>query len=143
MSIVLPYSAAPQATAVIGSMLVSTLGVTCSRNILLIIGECVGPPTRIKAPKSFPLRLFRSRRLLVMSIAFWKIGATMGWRSSCVMVMSSSNSVPLSSYPYSSPNSVCMETVSWNERAIFASSAFGFHIVRKASFFEHSAISYS
>ena len=95
------YNAAPRATAVIGSMLVSTFGVICSRSICLSTGEYVGPPTRIRV-SNLPARLFLLISCLHMSIAFWKIGATTGLSCSSVMIISSSNSFPSSSSPNSS-----------------------------------------
>ncbi len=62
--------AAPFATAVIGSTLVSTFFVICCRNMRRKTGEWVGPPTRIRESTSLPVRWLRESRSFVMSMAF-------------------------------------------------------------------------
>ena len=86
-----------------------------------MIGEKVGPPTKIKESKDEPFKLLRSKSFLEISTAFWKTGVKTFSKSACVIVKSISISSPLSSAP--EPSSLYKLNSLLNESSFFSSSA--------------------
>ena len=63
-------NAAPCATAIIGSIDISTFSVICSRIIFLTVSEKVGPPIINTVVKSVPVRLLFFNNFRDKSMAF-------------------------------------------------------------------------